>query len=153
MQAPCFPNEVWPGTWVEGARRDRLSVGWWMVKTARGLGWSVWWVDGENDLAAENRWINLALDNDVPLARLADGDKNRLPGHSLLDLLQQPAEQTLPWWRQLLICQEGREPTQEELKTWVWRQEKNTTPLVLEPKLDARKNEQVNTLMWESTRA
>lgn len=153
METPRFPEDVPPATWVAGKRRHRLGVAWWMVQAAREQGWSVWWVDGENDLVAENRWLNLALDNEVPLARLVDGDKNRLPGHSLLDLQQQPADQTLSWWRQLLMCQEGREPTQEELTTWVWRQEGVTTPLVLEPKLDARKNEQVSTLLWESSRS
>ena len=146
---PGFPNVT--STFVQGVDgkdEERQTLTWWSVLEARRRGWSVWWVDSKNDLQMENRWLNLALDEEVPLARLADADKNGLPGHHLIDFARQPVEQTQQWWRHLLLEKEGREPTEDEYLSWRWKWEGNDQKLELFRDCDARQNKHVSSVAF-----
>lgn len=147
---PAFPGlPSVARTLVQGeAEAARQAFAWWSVQEARHRGWSVWWIDARNDQQMENRWLNLALEEEVPLARLVDGDMNSLPGHHLIDFERQPVEETQAWWRHLLLDKQGREPTAEELLSWRWKWENNAQDLPLPDECDARQNASVSTVAY-----
>lgn len=118
-------------TFLQGASErsgEDKAMARWSVELALSQGWSVWWVDTNNDLEQEHLWLAGALERDLPVARLAVHDRNQLNGHQFLAFDHQPPQDTLGWWTHLLRETMEREPTSEELESWAHRREAPTSP-------------------------